>query len=310
MRTELGGRGRGNASLGRNWRTRQRAAAQAKRLAADTPRLAANVQHARTDVERAREMLTGREEELDVVRYAAVVAQEQDESRDLAQQPRPTIAEKMGIDGLKLALLIVVEVVAALLQLDEPISKTVQTTFPCEPALIALSLALCLHLLAFMAGRLIAAIELPQRFVAFLFLLLVGYVLCQLPDVDLMRKGPSAGGTASLTWVSLTVATVASATGWTSALHADFQRRLVAFLSPGSRKRLWDEKIASAETKVAVGRDELKNAKERLSDAKESLKTHQVKISALLEVVDGDPLIRKEAGRHRSAPHSRNGIFR
>jgi len=206
-------------------------------------------------------------------------------------EPRPTIAEKIGLTGRKLVMLMTTETTLAFVVLHSPVLRAIPTTLPWESYVIAASLALVFQAAAFCGGRLMAAIELPQRFVAALFTACFSYTLARfVPAITALREGSSSGA-AALTWVSVMVATVAAATGWTSALNEAFERRLATFRTSANRMvtRI-REQIAFAELKVAKATGAVKDATTRVTEAQDTLEAHREKITELWGVVDHTPV--------------------
>jgi hypothetical protein len=270
----------------------KRAGAQAQRLEAELPRFEADIQDTQDDIGAARDGLQHAEEALEVLRDDAAVAMEnQAEAAKQEPEPTPTIAERIGLSGGKLLLLMVGEVIAALLQLEPALSKVISATFPLETYLIALTLALGLQLSAFAAGRLLAAVELPQRFVPLLFLACLGYALTNLiPELNQLREGSPSGETA-LTWVSLMIAVVAAATGWASAIRQAFERRLAVFRARPNRLEIrWNERITLGEAKVAEAQTGVEKAEALLEAAEAALDAHRTKITELLAIADDTPV--------------------
>ncbi len=110
-------------------------------------------------------------------------------------EPRPTIAEKIGLTGCKLVVLMTTETVLAFVLLHAAVLRAPPTTLPWESYVIAGSIALVYQAAAFCGGRVLAAIELPQRLVAGLFAAWFAYTLAPfVPALTALREGSSKGG--------------------------------------------------------------------------------------------------------------------
>ncbi len=267
----------------------EQAADQARRLEDETPRYERDVEKHRDelhDAEEARE-----QKQLAVERLHDDAAAVDPEETAGEPEPRPRIAEKIGLTGRKLVMLMTTETTLAFVVLHSPVLRAIPTTLPWESYVIAASLALVFQAAAFCGGRLMAAIELPQRFIAAFFTVCFSYTLARfVPAITALREGSSSGA-AALTWVSVMVATVAAATGWTSALSEGFERRLAAFRTSANRMvaRI-REQIAFAELKVAKATGAVEDATTRLTEAQDALEAHREKITELWRVVEHTPV--------------------
>jgi hypothetical protein len=263
----------------------ERARAEAQRLEQDKSRFESEVVEARERLDNAKHQVEVREEEREQQLDASVG---QPEPSD--RQPTPTPAEQIGLTGWKLAVLMVMEIVLALLQLDPTISRVVPATFSLEPELIAGGIALSLQLSAFAVGRLIVVIELPQRLAALLFVGCFGFAAAQfVPALNVLRQG-SVDGMTALTWVSVMVATIATATGWASGLKDRFERRLAVYrVQPEHIAQRGEEQIRYRDEKVAQAIDAVNEATEHLRAREGVLEQYRQTIANLWSIVEATP---------------------
>lgn len=263
----------------------ERARAEAERLQRETPRFEASVARSEDQLADSKVSVQTAEEEREQVLDEVVIDPDPAKSEP---EPTPTPAERMGLTGRKLGVLLVIEILIALLQLDPIISRVVPATFVFESELMAGSIAVGVQLSSFFVGRLVFAVRLPERLAALLFIACFGLAAAHLiPDLNLLREG-SAKGITALTWVSVMVATIAAATGWASGLQAAFERRLAVYRArPDQLTRRAQEKIEYRQAKVAEALAEVEKAEKRVQQDENALEEHRNVIANLWAVVEG-----------------------
>lgn len=266
----------------------ERAQAEAQRLERGTPRLEKEEIESKAALDRVETQAEVRQEERE--QYLDAVVLVEPDPLPAEPEPTPTPAEQAGLTGPKLSVLMVTEILLALLGLVSSISGVVPTTFPFEAELIAGGIAVTVQFSAFAVGRLIVVVELPQRLTAFFFVGSFGFSAANfIPAINLLRQGSIQGITA-LTWVSVMVATIAAATGWASGLKKQFERRLATYRTkPEAAARRVQEKACYRQARIDRATEGVRDAKERLEEAKATLKQHRETIAALWAIVEGTP---------------------
>lgn len=159
----------------------------------------------------------------------------------------------------------VLEIVVGGLVLSGPVGDAISLDFPFANVLVGMALSLMLFLLGWFGGKALAAVELPVRIVAALFVVAAIWIVWRsTTSMDALRTGHANEGKKILTAATLSNIYIAALTSYAASIYGVFQRRRELIASLPTPTDLWRIVRERREAKVIETKHEMQQAEEGL----------------------------------------------